>query len=296
MGTNTGRCLVIVKQTAFSKGGRAARLARAGDSTASRIVGAHRQHIETVEAVRGALKARRIDYLEASIGTLTPALKRGLARADLVITVGGDGTALGASHYIRDGRMVSVNSAPGDSVGHYCSLSAGDFAGGLDDILSGRWKPFELARIEVRLDGRPLPELALNDLLIAHQSPASTTRYLLRLGAIEEEHRSSGIWISTASGSTAAIHSAGGSVMPLGSRKLQYLVRELYCVSGTRYRLAKGMTPAGGGLTIASKMPEGRLYIDGSKTCYNFHFGVRADISISDHPLRMYLSKGQRRR
>ena len=84
-----------------------------------------------------------------------------------------------------------------------------------------------IAAAFVTLDGVMLPEAALNDVLIAHQHPAATSRYLVRLGRISETHRSSGLWVSTPAGSTAGIRSSGGAVLPLRSRRLQFRAREL---------------------------------------------------------------------
>src|SRR5262249_13428177 len=110
-------CLVIIKQTAFAQGGRAATFARKSDETAKRLLHADREHNRAVAAARRALKSRKIAFTESSIVPFNAALKRQLAEADLVVSVGGDGTLLRASHYVRDGMMIGVNSAPGDSVG-----------------------------------------------------------------------------------------------------------------------------------------------------------------------------------
>ena len=56
-------------------------------------------------------------------------------------------------------------------------------------------------------------------------TPAAMTSYTLDIGSVSEPQRSSGLWIATAAGSTAAIRAAGGCILPLRSRKLQYLVR-----------------------------------------------------------------------
>jgi NAD+ kinase len=235
------------------------------------------------------LRRRKITFAEAPLAGLDARLKGQLAISDFVITIGGDGTALGASHYIRGGAMVSVNSAPGDSVGHFCSVNRKNFEQRLDSILSGKLKLKELARLQITLDEKPLPELALNDVLIAHECPASTTRYLIKVGRREEEHRSSGIWISTAAGSTAGIGSAGGKKMPLGSRRIQFLVRELYREPKRGYSLTRGFNEADGEITIASKMAAGELYIDGAKTLYDFPFGTRAKISVAEFGLKIFL-------
>ncbi|MFN0112814.1 MAG: hypothetical protein ACKVZH_28475 [Blastocatellia bacterium] len=283
-------CLVIVKQTALAQGGRAASFARSGDATAKRILQADVEHQRTIETVRKVLAKRKIAFGEASLVNLDARVRGQLAISDLVITIGGDGTALGASHYIREGQMLGVNSAPGDSVGHFCSVNRKTFETRLDAILSGKWKPKELARLQITLDEKPLPELALNDVLIVHECPASTTRYLLKVGRREEEHRSSGIWISTAAGSTAGIGSAGGRKMPLGSKRIQYLVRELYREPKRKYSLTRGFIEADDEITVASKMSAGELYIDGAKTRYAFPFGARARISAAEHGLKIFLN------
>jgi NAD+ kinase len=282
-------CLVIVKQTALAQGGRAATLAKAGDATAKRLLAADAEHNRTVEEVRRALRRRKIAFAEAPLKALDARLKGQLAIADLVVTVGGDGTALGASHYVRDGAMLSVNSAPGDSVGHFCCVNRKNFAARLDAILSGESKPVELARLQITLDGKPLPELALNDALIAHTCAASTTRYLIGIGDREEEQRSSGVWISTAAGATAGIGSAGGKKMPLRSRRIQYLVRELYREPNRTFLFTRGFVEPGEAIAIASKMAEGQLYIDGARTMYPFGFGTRARIQLAEHSLRLFM-------
>lgn len=284
-------CMVIVKQTALAQGGRAATLAKAGDATAKRLLAADAEHNRTVEEVRRALRRRKIAFAESPLTHLDARLKGQLAITDFVVSIGGDGTALGASHYVRGGAMIGVNSAPGDSVGHFCSVHRRNFAERLDEILAGQWKPVELARLQIMLDEKPLPELALNDVLIAHDCPASTTRYLIGVGKSEEEHRSSGLWVSTAAGSTAGIRSAGGKKMPLRSRRIQYLVRELYREPNRSYALTGGFIEAGDEIIIASKMSAGELYVDGAKTLYEFPFGTRARISTAEHSLNIFLNK-----
>jgi NAD+ kinase len=283
-------CVVVIKQTALAGGGRAAQFARAGDKTAQRIISAHDEHLRTIDTVCAALKEKRIAWTELSLQQITAATKRRLSQADLIITIGGDGTVLGASHYVRGGMLLGVNSAPGDSVGHFCHSSRNNFTRCLDEILEGRWRPAELARLAVTLDDKPLAELALNDALVAHDCPAATTRYLIRVGDHEEEQRSSGLWIATAAGSTAGIHSAGGSRMPKRSRRLQYLVRELYREPGRCYQLTRGFIRPGEEIIVASKMPQAHLYLDGAKTAYPFPFGARAAIRVADCGLRIFLT------
>lgn len=292
---NIQSCLVVVKQTALAQGGRAAVFARQGDATAQRIVNADTSHQHTLAVIRQTLAQHGIAFAELLAQALNAKARRQLARADFIVSVGGDGTVLNTSHAVTSGVMLGVNSAPGDSVGHFCSVTAEGFAARLQDFLDGKWKPTKLTRLVVTFDGKVLPELALNDVLIAHDCPAATTRYLINDGVIEEEQRSSGIWIATAAGSTAGIRSAGGRKMPRSSMKLQYLVRELYReVHGgvlRDYRLTHGFFTPEQTLTVASKMPEGWLYIDGARTAYRFPFGARASFQTAAEPLRLLMNK-----
>ncbi len=284
------RCVVVIKQTALARGGRVARLARSGDATACRLLSASDEHHCTIAEVRDALARQQLAFTEFPLQQITAAARRAIAAADLVITIGGDGTVLGSSHYVRQGMLLGVNSAPGDSVGYFCHATRLTFARRLADILAARWRPVELARLAVTLAGKTLPQLALNDVLIAHDCPAATTRYLLSVGSHEEEQRSSGLWVSTAAGSTAGIHSAGGAVLPKRSRRLQYLVRELYREPGRCYRLTHGFIAPGHEIGIASKMPQAHLYLDGARTAYPFPFGARAVVRLADHGLRIFLT------
>jgi NAD+ kinase len=280
-------CVVVVKRTILDRGGRAARLARAGHATARRLVAAAESQRQTIGVVRAALQQRGILPSFLPVDALDARARRLLRRARLVITVGGDGTLLTASHYIEDGLALAVNSAPADSVGHFCLTDGSGFEARLDALEEGRLRPLSLSRLSATLDGRLLPELATNDVLVAHEHPAMTSRYQLASGATQEEHRSSGLWIATAAGSTAGIRSAGGRPMPLRSPRLQYRVRELYREPGRRYRLEGGFVALGHALAVDSKMEAGWLFIDGARTAYRFPFGAHLEVRSSGRSLRL---------
>ena len=106
---------------------------------------------------------------------------------------------------------------------------------------------------------------------------------------VSEEHRSSGIWISTAAGSTAGIRSAGGKVMPTKSQRLQYLVRELYREPQRNYALTRGFIEPDQDFVVVSKMQQAHLYIDGARTAYPFPFGAHARFKLAEHHLRLFI-------
>jgi NAD+ kinase len=135
-------------------------------------------------------------------------------------------------------------------------------------------------------------ETAFNDVLIAHRNPAAMTRYRLTVGAAPEDQRSSGLWVSTAAGSTAGIRSAGGRRMPITSKRLQYLVREPYTWPQRRYRLARGLVSRLGLQTLTVDLG---LWIDGSRVRYDLGLGDRVELQIGP-PLSVLCYDEKRRR
>ncbi len=199
--------------------------------------------------------------------------------ADLVITVGGDGTVLDASHTIRESPLLAVNSNPGRSVGYFCACDADEFAQHLEEFATGRAGMTVLHRLEIRLNDSLIEIPCLNDLLVANSNPAVMSRYEITAGERSETQASSGVWISTPAGSTGALRSAGGPVMPLGGAMLQYLVREPHMPREVSYRLLRGVRHMREGLELQSLMDDGRIYIDGPHKDLRFNIGDRMSLS-----------------
>lgn len=252
---------------------------------AQRISMAHSQHLETFRQVINDLRASGVEL--RVVAQLT---RRDARWADLVVTVGGDGTFLRASHAIvadgdSDGTpMLGVNSATSSSVGFFCATTATGFAPMLGDLLSGRRRTRGLWRMRVLLGDRVIPDLALNDVLIAHRVPAETTRYTLRVDDRSQAQASSGVWVATSAGSTGAIRSAGGDVLSLDERRLQYRVRELLPTP------EEGRVPLIGGLVeseleILSHIPTGVLYLDGGHQTVRFGYGDRIRLTVAERPM-----------
>ncbi|MCA9523669.1 MAG: NAD(+)/NADH kinase, partial [Myxococcales bacterium] len=220
------------------------------------LVSVYDDNRRALEAVLSGLSRAGVESREIYLADLEAPL-----HDDLVISVGGDGTLLAASHFVIDRPVVSVNSSPQSSVGFFSCATAETFAETLDEIAADALPAYELARMRITINGAVFGIPVLNDVLFAHRIPAATTRYSVALEGRQESHRSSGIWISTAAGSTAAMRSAGGHVMPLESRALQYLVRELYRPIGPTYELVGGVIDCP--LTIVTNAMRTSLFIDG---------------------------------
>jgi NAD+ kinase len=207
---------------------------------------------------------------------------------DLIVPVGGDGTFLAAAHEAGRVPLLGVNADPARSVGFFCPATVRSFPRLIKAAAAGSIEPREAPLIETSVDGRALPCLALNDVLFAAASPAEMVRYEIRAGGRAEEQRSSGVWISSGPGSSAAIRSAGGRPIGMLSRRLQFLVREPCPMPGVRYRLIKGVLPMRSSVVIRPLMHSAVVYIDGHWHSYPVRHGARVSCRVSPRTLRIF--------
>lgn len=164
----------------------------------------------------------------------------------------------------------------------------------LDDILENRTMPSEVARMSISINSQRLSTSALNDVLISHPCPATVSRFSFRI-CKQGEHcsslvhsRSSGLRVSTAAGSTAAMQSAGGCVMPILSKDLQYKVREPIS-PGANSGLMHGFIRFNESMEIKYYSKEGLIYIDGSHAVFAAQFGDTIELSSTAPTLKLFL-------
>lgn len=285
---------VVVKQSSWRRwvdeeaDPRVLALLEADDETVRRMHSGHVDHTETIEEVRSALDelGARASWYDRPHDFCIQ------GRCDLVVTVGGDGTLLGASHGIgTDVPLLGVNSAPDHSVGFFCGAIKGQARPAIAAALTGTLPTTALTRMSIDLNGRRIFDRVLNECLFCHASPAGTSRYILRrldsAGRIggAEEHKSSGVWVGPPAGSTAAQQSAGGRVLPLSSRTLQYVVREPYRPHGESLALTSGLIEEGEALAIKSKMRTAYLFADGDHVVAEVTMGDVVEMRLSVEPL-----------
>jgi NAD+ kinase len=183
--------------------------------------------------------------------------------AALVVTLGGDGTLLAASHHIgKKTPLLGINSDPLFSLGHFCAAVSGNFEKWLTRIFGKGVSMTEVTRMEILVGGKVVSKRVLNEALFSHTCPAAMTRFTLgvrhKTWVETERYSCSGVWIGTGAGSTGAIASAGGKVQPPTSKKLQAVIRE-HC--GAK----PGQSPVllQQEFTLVSKSPDATLYLDG---------------------------------
>ena len=281
------RVLVIYKKSTYQRYvGRAQKrleeLIEHGDISVEGLLQEHEIHQQTLKRARKALR----DLGARAILRYRPEPMPEKGKWDLIVTLGGDGTLLWASHLADSSTpMLAINSAPDTSVGYFCAGDGHDVDEVFAAALAGRLKSSKLARMRVELNGRVISTRVLNDALYCHESPAATSRYIIEHDGHRERQMSSGVWIGPAAGSTAAIRSAGGKVLPIGSQKLQFVVREPYRGVDNKYDLIKGLVSPGDSLAITSRMTKGRIFLDGTQKVHAVRIGDRIELMLSGEPL-----------
>jgi len=268
-----------------------------------RLKNRHNAHLKTVSRVLAMLGENR-DLVVESVGReeLGP---QHVEKAELIVALGGDGTVLSTSHFLDSNKpLVGINTDPmmpsehevgkktdeRRSHGAICYCCTNDMNEQLPMVLAKEISPVRRTRIQTVIRG-PLKETklppALNDILLAHPSPAAVSRF--RLGLLSDMERnglkeevmylnvwSSGVWVSTALGSTAAMAAAGGIQMPRASDELQYMVREHLLERGYEHLKARGHGMVGPlqKLNLRWNSQEGMVYVDGSHV--HHHIQVHA--------------------
>ena len=256
-----------------------ARLDTSGAMTLAGLRESAQRQSESMERVRHALighfvRERRVHDLLVDDATHT----------DLVVTVGGDGTVFTANTLTTQAPFLTVNSDPQGSLGHFTRAKANDVPMLLDAWLSGSCGYDELPRLRLRTATMDLR--ILNDALFTNMNPAAMSRYRIDNSTTSENQRSSGVWISTAAGSTGGIHSAGFTPVPALTPALLFKVREPFHAFG-RLTVLEGRQLPPRGLKLTAAVPGMALYIDGPNITVTLAPGETAELSAAPDPLRL---------
>lgn len=237
----------------------------------------------------------------------------------------------------KEDRIVkSKQSDERRSHGALCMCTSVDMDQGLALALYGGAVMHDRARIRCKVkstfsETSMVP--ALNDILLANPSPAAVSRFrmgwLQLIPTLEKNATygtitrfgtkaysvtdsinvwSSGMWVSTATGSTAAMKAAGGQPMPdLCSTDLQYLIREhireqptqssttttnglssLYEASYVDNAMDNVIFHNDEKLHVRWNSQRGRIFIDGSHLFHNLELGDEILIDSAAPPLQIF--------
>lgn len=243
-----------------------------------------KEHKKTLIEVKRVLKKYKINSIFIKKENRNKKIKK---NTDLVISVGGDGTFIDASHLIKDETpIMGVNSNPLASEGAHTNVTRKDFEKRIDQIINGDFGIEKWTRLEIMINGSEKKEYALNEVYIGASHIYNTSRYSLYINGKWERQKSSGILISTGCGSTAWYQSAGGRPFSKTAREARFIVREPYCGHIVCGRTINGIIKKNEVLTIKSEMRDGIIAIDSFKE-YKFPKEKIAKIKVSNRPINV---------
>ena len=146
-------------------------------------------------------------------------------------------------------------------------------------------------KIEDTSDGSSEIDKSMSEI---HPTYGTTTRFGGKSYSVYRSINvwSSGMWVSTSTGSSAAMAAAGGTIMDLNSPQLQYLVREhmLESNSGLEIKEAgQGMLGNSEHLHLRWNSQHGMIYIDGAHMTHPLTLGDEIQINNNAPPLQLFM-------
>lgn len=215
----------------------------------------------------------------------------------VVVTVGQDGLVANTAKYVGEIPIVAVNPDQERFDGVLLPFNNENFLKAVDDVMRNKYNSKLTSFAEAKLnDGQRL--LAFNDLFIGATSHVSA-RYKITFNNKSEEHSSSGIIVSTQSGSTGWLSSvfnmsfginkfidnkdSSKKYVKLKDNQLMFAVREPFASKKTQIDTTTGVITERSKLIVQSFMPNnGFIFSDGVESDFlNFNSGSIATIGIA---------------
>ena len=237
---------------------------------------------KTLELVEKCLKTSKISYVAKRRVHLTNQLCK---NKDLVIVVGGDGTFLRAAHHTDDTPIFAVSSDVMYNEAFYAQAAPKDFVKKFKLLLAGKFRIKKLPRLEGKINGKKMPLAAINEIFVGSSHPYHTSRYELKVRGRKEFQKSSGVLITTHTGSTGWAKSAAKGKLKIAKKGFGYVVREPYIGRLTKSKLLKGSLRAKDKVIVNSQMYAGIVVVDSSEKVHKLVDGDKLEVGISKKAL-----------
>jgi len=234
----------------------------------------------TLEVVKKALKKYKIHYKLANRDELN---KNQFKNKSLIIAVGGDGTFLRAAQFIDKQMLLGVNSDVKNKEGFFMKSNKGNFWEKLKRITNNEFKIRKLPRLEAYINNKKIETFALNEFFVGTRKSYHAAKYIIQVDGRKERHKSSGILITTPTGSHAWAKSCCSKTLPLDSKNYQFVVREPYEGKVFKnYKLKYGTLNKNQKISIVSEMLDGILIADSVGKEHSLKNGSKATIKLSN--------------
>ena len=209
-------------------------------------------------------------------------------RADIIVSLGGDGTLLRGVPYALDWKAALLGINMG-RVGFLTEAEPGDIEAVLEAVIAGEYELDERAVLHVESCGDHWH--ALNDVVLSRGGRARLTTISAWVdGELSGRYVADGVVVATPTGSTGYSLSAGG---PIISPKVDCMVITPICAHTLQHR----PTVVHGGAHIMlelhpNDMQTASLQVDG-RSCMELDSGMRVFIRQDSRPLRLIRLKPQ---
>jgi len=154
------------------------------------------------------------DHLEKAGANLLP--KAQISSADLVMSIGGDGTMLYASRLARESGTPILGINRG-RLGFLADVTPDELISSVDNVLDGNFTTDSRLLLEARLhrkSGDDVVSYALNDIVLQRRGTGRMVDFETRVaGQYVNTHSGDGLIVATPTGSTAYALSCGGPII-----------------------------------------------------------------------------------
>jgi hypothetical protein len=230
--------------------------------------------------------------------------------SDLIVVIGQDGLVVNTAKYLEGQPICAINPDPSRMEGVLLPFQVDDFPDQLEVIEAGNHKIQTITLAQAELSNRQ-SILGVNDIYIGQKTHQSS-RYTIRYHDVQEYQSSSGIIVSTGTGSTGWFKSiVTGAVgitnlfrdlyldppteaeyrRPWDTDHLLFAVREPWASKNSQSSIILGHICEGEYLEIESNMAEnGVIFSDGIESDFlEFNSGTIAKIGIADKKAHMIM-------
>lgn len=211
----------------------------------------------------------------------------GLDAATLVVALGGDNHFIYVSHFLSRAPLLGINADPVRSHGGLLRFDERHLEAMADGLRAGRVSLEDWPRLSAVVDGRRLPP-ALSEVFIGERERKHMSRHVLEFGKAVEEHKSSGLLVSTPAGSTGWYGHYGKRFDGPGCR---WVLTEPF-PRGRKLSLGKGVLEAGRTLTVRSLSDSAGIVSVDSLEEAALPFARTVEIGVSRRPLKVARVEG----
>ena len=201
-------------------------------------------------------------------------------RADVMITIGGDGTVLRTLREAPGAPILGINMG---GRGFLASVKPADAPRAIRALLAGKLATEWRERLSGEVAGRRLPD-AVNEVVVCSATVGKTVAFRVLVdGATVMASKGDGVMVATPTGSTAYALAAGG---PILDPRLKAFVIVPVCASGPQIP-SPIVVPMDSRVVIRLTAPDrkGLVVVDGERVA-ELKLGESLALRLSEHPAK----------